>query len=270
MDKRAGLKERFMEQLKTYFFSTSGEMDVRTRSGQVAAVNSINGWVEENTQGKIRDLLSPPMIDSLTKLVLVNAIYFKADWKFKFKVENTKKKDFFVFSDSYPVSVPMMHLTTNFEIAYLAQEDCKIIRLPYKGDRIVMDILLPNSRRGLDELEHQMINIQDSFDKNKRMKDVSLSLPKFKAESRIPLKNILKKLGMTDMFSGEANFTNIADDPFLYVSEVIQKAFIEVDERGTTAAAATAVLIRTRSFRRPTDFTVDHPFLFFLRFYSYS
>ena len=140
VDKTAGLKKRFMEQLKTYFFSTSGEMDVGTRSGQVAAVNSINGWVEENTQGKIKDLLSPAMIDDLTKLVLVNAIYFKADWKFKFEVENTKKRNFFISSDSYPVSVPMMQRKAVFEIADLAKEDCKIIRLPYKGDRIVMDI----------------------------------------------------------------------------------------------------------------------------------
>jgi len=141
-----------------------------------------------------------------------------------------------------------------------------MIELPYKGDRFVMQVLLPNTKFGLEDLEDKLenVDIHNLFEKGKRNITVSISLPKFKQETRIELNEDLKKLGMRRMFSN-ADLSGIDGGRTLYVSDVVQKALIEVDEEGTVAAAATAVLIKTRSAPRHVQFMADHPFIFYLK-----
>jgi len=247
------------------FFHTSFE-SVNFRNVQSAA-KQINTWVKAVTRRKIKDLITPNMLDSNTRLVLVNAIYFKGDWAYKFNPHLTTDKDFYV-SPSTTALVPMMTQVKELQWANLATLSSIMVELPYKGDRIVMQVLIPLERNGLRELEEKLKNqnIQDLFEKGSSKTSVHIKLPKFKLEKKIDLKQILTDLGMPDMFSDLADFSGINGKKGLSVSEVVQKAFIEVNEEGSEAAAATgAVMIGRSAGPMPVQFIADHPFIFYIR-----
>jgi len=224
----------------------------------------INRWVEEKTRDKIRNLISPSMLSSDTQLVLVNAIYFKSEWVKKFT--ETQKREFFV-SPSKTVEVPMMMKKERVLYAKI-KSSYSMIELPYKGDRIVMQVILPNRNRGMKGVEHNLEDIYKIWEKKKKKELVKIHLPKFKLETTLPLNKPLTYLGLKNLFSPRADFSGISKDGGLSISQVVQKAFIEVDEEGTTAAAATAVIAHTRSLSMspsPIPFVADHPFVFQLR-----
>ena len=151
-------------------------------------------------------------------------------------------------------------------IAMMDELDCMIVELPYKGERIVMQILLPNKRTGVFELEDKLMgaDLQSEFRKMQHKVKVDLSLPKFKLSHSLPLSESLQEMGMGDMFSdATADFSGINGDRSLYVSKVMQKVFVEVNEEGTEAAAVTGKIINL--MRAPPEFTVDHPFIFIIR-----
>jgi len=233
-----------------------------------AAARMINNWVEKMTRDKIKHLIKADMLNALTRLVLVNAIYFKGDWASKFDPKMTKDQDFSV-SPSITVKVPMMMQERKFNWAYLETLASSMVELPYKGDRIVMQVLLPGERHGLQDLENKLKsqNVQELFEKESYETKVNIQLPKFKLEKSIPLTEHLTTLGMKDMFTeGSADFSAIDGTKQLFVSNVIQKAFIEVNEEGSEAAAATGAVMMMRSMPAPPEqFVADHPFIFFLR-----
>jgi len=258
--------KEFLEIMEKHFKSNTANLDFIGDKG--SSVAHINKWVDEKTRQKIKDLITEDMINQDTALVLVNAVYFKGHWKHKFDKAATKDRPFFV-SDTKSIDVPMMHQKQDFLIGDLADLDARALEMPYKDEKLSFLIILPNKRTGLAALEAKLH--QDKVDVNhirKRLSKnkVEVQIPRFKLEETIKLVEILKSLGVTDIFCGKAaNLKGISDKEKLFVSEAIQKAFIEVNEEGSEAAAATAIRIQKRSLEiLPDPIIVDRPFLFYL------
>ncbi|NXI25827.1 SPB6 protein, partial [Sterrhoptilus dennistouni] len=232
----------------------------------------INGWVEERTEGKIQNLLAEGILNSLTRLVLVNAIYFKGNWEEKFNKESTSERAFHINkNETRPVQ--MMFKEANFNMTYIGDLQTKILELPYMGNEVSMIILLPDAIQdgstGLERLEREL-----TYEKlidwiNPEMMDstkVRVSLPRFKLEENYDLKPLLMSMGMSDAFdSGKADFSGISSGKELVLSEVVHKSFVEVNEEGTEAAAATAAVMMMRCAMIVPEFRADHPFVFFIR-----
>ena len=255
------IKQSFKRIMERSFHSDIRSLDFGESE---RAAKIINGWVEKKTSNKIMNLINPKELDEQTQMVLVNAIYFKSEWHKKF--DKIIQRKFFV-SRSNIVEVPMLEKVDKVFVASLKSLSSTMIELPYKGKRIVMQILLPHSKYGLTAVENKLksTNVQRLFEKKKTKTKIKIRLPKFKLESELQLKEDFKNLGLVDMFSFAADFSNIT--PYgLFVSMVKQKAIIEVDEEGTIAAAATAAILRWRSaIIGPPSFVADHAFIFYLR-----
>ncbi|KAK9403579.1 serpin A3-7-like [Crotalus adamanteus] len=210
----------------------------------------INAWVEEKTTGKIQNLLAPGIINSLTKLALVNAIYFKGNWANQFNKDYTEEKPFHI-NKNETKTVQMMFRKGKYNMTYISDYRTSILEIPYVGSELSMIILLPekieDNTTGLEKLERE-ITYEKLIDWiNPRMMDlreIELSFPKFKLEEEYDLKPVLRSMGMTDAFDeGKADFSGMSTNNDLVVSEVVHKSFIEVNEEGTEAAAATAALV---------------------------
>jgi len=232
-----------------------------------AVRKQINGWVEKQTRDKIKELIQPGNIDGNTRLVLTNAIYFKGAWADPFKKELTKTEPFHVDADR-TVPVELMH--QQHEFAYMETDDMQAVELPYAGQRLSMVVLLPKKVDGLAALEKQLTaEMINRWVEQLRGREVELSLPKFTMTCQFELAATLQAMGMTDAFSGKADFSGISTAEGMAISKVIHKAFVEVNEEGTEAAAATAVLMGpTGAFRKPAPpvvFRADHPFVFMIR-----
>lgn len=234
-----------------------------------SACDSINVWVRNETRGMIDNLLSPNLIDgALTRLVLVNAVYFKGLWKSRFQPENTKKRTF-VTADGKSYQVPMLAQLSVFRCGSTSTPNdlwYNFIELPYHGESISMLIALPTeSSTPLSAIvPHISTKTIDSWMSAMVPKRVQVILPKFTAVAQTDLKEPLKALGITEMFDpSKANFAKITRSENLHVSHILQKAKIEVSEDGTKASAATTAILIARS--SPPWFIVDRPFLFFIR-----
>jgi serine protease inhibitor len=226
----------------------------------------INTWVEQQTKDKIKDLLPEGSLNALTRLVLVNAVYFKGDWKNKFNKSDTQKKTFTTAAGAQ-VDVDMMHKTAEYKGARNKDLDCTILEMPYKGDRLSMLVFLSGMPEGFDAMEAKFASLDFLNLKMHGQVKFEVSLPKFKLESSHNLVDNLKAIGMTDMFDmSKADFSGIDGTKDLYVSSVMQKAFIEVNEEGSEAAAATGMVMMMRSMPAPPQkFTCDRPFLFAIK-----
>lgn len=226
---------------------------------------TINSWVEKKTNDKIQNLISKGVLDSMTRLVLTNAIYFKADWANGFKADRTQNADF-TLAGGEKISVPMMNQTAEFN--YVEIDNFQLLELPYINNELSMLAFLPKEIDGLGEFEKTLTikNINQWLGKSNKCK-VIVSIPKFKMTSKFNLNNVLKSLGMADAFSADADFSAMTGQKDLYISDVIHKAYVDVNEEGTEAAAATAVVMRLTSIS-PQElpiFRVDRPFLFLIR-----
>lgn len=236
------------------------------KNAREAARKMINQWVEAETQNKIKDLIPPGTLDALTRLVLVNAIYFKGNWESQFKAEKTKEAPFHI-SSRKSVQVPMMTQKETFRYGDL--ESFEVLELPYAGNDLSMIILLPKEVDGLKQLGDKLSaqNLKQ-WKSQLSKKDVLVFLPKFKMTSMFRLDKTLMSLGMVDAFSNsKADFSGMDGRPgWLYIGAVIHKAFVDVNEEGTEAAAATAVVIRTLAIAEPPPvFRADHPFIFLIQ-----
>lgn len=228
----------------------------------------INQWIKTQTRGKIMDLLGPREITELTRVVLVSTLYLNGKWQNQFDPNLTRPTPFFP-SESQTITLPMMSITGNFQ--YLKDREFAILELPYhtraESPKVAMYIVLPNSTFGLRNVERSL-SAQRLLGLIHQMKPtkVTVSLPKFKMTSSFDLKNALEKLGLADPFTSKADFSGIDGTQDLQVSNVIQKAFISVDEKGTEAGIATAIPIGLTAIREaaPEVFLADHPFQFFV------
>ncbi|NXE23728.1 ILEU inhibitor, partial [Ardeotis kori] len=233
------------------------------------ARKEINQWVEEKTEGKIPDLLSEGSVDNMTKLVLVNAIYFKGNWAEKFEEANTTDRPFWLNKNERK-TVKMMYQKNKFNFGYIPQAKVRVLELPYDGRELSMIILLPDDieddSTGLQKLEKQLtLEKLQEWTEHLYSTDVRVCLPKFKLEESYDLESDLAALGLLDVFdSGKADLSGMSGARDLFLSKIVHKAFVEVNEEGTEAAAATAG-IAMLCLAIEEDFNADHPFLFFIQ-----
>ncbi|KAB7505191.1 Leukocyte elastase inhibitor [Armadillidium nasatum] len=259
--------EEFLHSLQKYFLSIIKNVDF---SESEKVTKEINEAVEKETNSKIRTLSLQICIkyalDELTRLVLVNAIYFKGNWIDKFNEKFTKPKKFWI-SATQSLEVPMMYQESSFRLnRNLGSLKASLLALDYEGSRMSFVILLPDARDGLSDLEEKLASVDlGELDKDAYSTKVKLYLPKFKMEESVNLNDVLMSLGMTDMFGSECDLSGFSPVPDLYVSDVLHKAFLEVNEEGCEAAAATGVCIQVMCYIPPVDIVIDHPFLFYIQ-----
>ena len=229
---------------------------------------TINTWVEERTVGKIKDLIPEGSLSMDTALVLINAIYFKGTWEKQFKKEYTRKVPFFIKENEETEVDMMCGECLEFPNGYSRELKCLIVELPYVSNELSMVVLLPREKEGLSQLEEKLnsTNLQSMFD-NLRERKIEVFLPKFKMEQSLRLSETLSGLGMKDFFQrGVADLSGMDGTRNLYVSKVVHKACIDVNEEGTEAAAATAALIAVEmsTMCANLQFYADHPFMFLI------
>ncbi|XP_030628036.1 leukocyte elastase inhibitor [Chanos chanos] len=232
----------------------------------------INGWVEKQTEGLIKDLLKPGMVTAMTRLALVNAIYFKGSWMNRFSADNTKEMPFKI-NQNETRPVQMMYQMRKFPFSYIPEQNLQVLELPYEKEELSMLVLLPvETSDGSDPL----LKLEKELTLDKLLEwtdranmdtgtEVVVHLPKFKLEAESSLQGMLAKLGMRSVFDGaSANLSGMSGEGGLFLSSVAHKACVDVNEEGTEAAAATAGMVSFCMIREE-HFTADHPFLFFIR-----
>lgn len=229
-----------------------------------AARKKINLWVEEKTEKKIKNLIQKGIISRLTKLILTNAVYFKGNWKTRFDTSRTRDAQFFIDGEN-TATVPFMYKSEKCK--YYGDSTIQVLELPYKGDAISMVILLPRSKQGLSDLEQSLSeDMITGHSNNLNKQKVNILLPRFTMTSSFGLKKTLMAMGMKLPFTGKADFSGMTKKKELFIEEIIHKAFVDVNEEGTEAAAATAVVTRKLSMPMPPEeFKADHPFIFLIR-----
>lgn len=257
------VKEPFYRNNREYFDAEVAEVDFN--SGETAG--RINGWVNDKTHGKIKNVISPP-INPLTMMILINAIYFKGDWTVQFKKDATMSHIFYL-SDGSNVTCPMMHMVRDFN--YMENDDFQAVELPYGDGDFSMVVILPKEEdiaTDIDELTADLsISSWNDCLENLDSVEVDLSLPKFELEFEMSLNNVLKATGMEAAFDpNKADFSGISDMDDLHISEVLHKSYVKVDEEGTEAAAVTTVTVGTTAM--PPDnviMNVNRPFAFIIK-----
>jgi serpin B len=245
--------------------SYNAEVERVNFDNPVEAATLINTWAAKQTRNKIPKIIQPHMIAELTRLILTSAIYFKGLWTHPFKKKQTQDAPFTLLGGE-PIQVPMMHSVKRYN--YMETPELQALELPYIGDRLSMVVLLPTADDGLPDLEKNLRweeQLEAWLSLMVKQK-VNVFFPKFTITSEFALNDPLETLGMTDPFSMSADFSGITISEKLFISSARHKAFIEVDEEGTTAAAATAIIMAPTGLPAPIPiFRCDHPFLFLIR-----
>ena len=256
------LKE-YLALTKRYYGTSITPVDYKTAS-EVARIR-INEWIEEKTEEKIKDLIKPGVLTSLTRLVLVNAIYFKGNWARQFEESLTQDAPFYLLPGK---TVPAPFMTQEHTFRYGEDEGLQILELPYAGDTLSMLILLPRRVDGLSDLEKDLTpaNLK-TWITHLWEEELAVFVPKFKVLYSLDLNDTLIAMGMRDAFDQTAaNFAGMDGTTLLYISAAIHKAFVEVHEEGTEAAAATGIAMSLGAAPEPPPtFRADHPFIFLIR-----
>ncbi len=224
---------------------------------------AINDWVSDETEGRIENLIPQGAINQMTRLVLTNAIYFNAAWQYPFEEDATSPGVFYLLHGD-EATIPMMEQQESF--SYTEGDNYQAVELPYDGRELSMVILLPNS--GQFETFEEAIDYQQVKDimENLGKREVRLTMPKFEFDSSLGLKKTLIDMGMPVAFSAGADFSGMTGEKDLFISDVIHKAFVSVDEAGTEAAAATAVIMELTAMpETPVEVTLNRPFIFLIR-----
>ncbi len=259
-------EKAYLDLVRTEFGGELGEVDFGKAAE--AARARINGWVEERTARKIRDLIPAGVLTPLTRLVLANAIYMKSAWADEFEPELTAEAPFHA-GGARTVKARLMHRVGSYR--YFEGEGFQAVALPYSANRLSMVVFLPSKAEGPAAFEKKLAPeaLAGWIDGMTRRR-VDLALPRFKMTASPAVVKALKALGMAKAFNpGEADFAGIADTRELFIGDVIHKAYIDLDEKGTEAAAATAVVMLGRAMvadkEKPVVFKADRPFLFLIR-----
>jgi serpin B len=266
VQKGMGLLPNYQRTIRQHFGSPIETVDFAKNSSQ--AIATINQWVFNLTKGKIKDLLSSQDVSDSTRLVLTSAVYLKAQWLSPFDDGLTKSESFHV-NKKDSQDVQMMQINKGFPL--YVDNNVSVIELPYanasgKGPQLVMVIALPKDATHLDQIEENLSLSQwKNWIEQMRIKQVELSMPKFKIQTRMDLNDTMKALGMKLAFTPNANFSGITGNSDLYINKAVHQTFINVDEKGTEAAAATAISMNLTSAPDPEPpyvFKADHPFIY--------
>ncbi|HEV2455484.1 MAG TPA: serpin family protein [Verrucomicrobiae bacterium] len=260
-------RQEFLNLLRKNYGATVTPLNYEREAEQARV--TINQWVDDKTRHKITEIIGPKVLDESTRMVLVNAIYFKGTWATPFPEFATQPDKFYTQSDT-SVTVPFMHKRGPF--SYGENDQLQLIALPYAGRKLEMLVLLPRSRDGIEQLENGLTAASlSTWTSGMLEQQVDVALPKFKMSSGFNLAKALAALGVTDAFDSQrADFSGMDGRPhWLYISAMLHKAYVDVNEKGTEAAAATAVVTTFGAAppRRepPREFRADHPFLFLIR-----
>lgn len=252
------LREEYLGIVKEFYLGEAKEVDFQGNPAEAA--REINEWVEEQTNGRIKDIVSG--LSPLTRLVITNAVYFKANWSSRFRASDTRNETF--HAPNGTVIVPMMHQTGEFP--YFENDDLQALELPYEGERLGMLIILPKEGK-FEKVEGNLsAGSIENILKNMREEKVKVALPKFRFEASYKLRDVLMDMGMKRAFL-VPDFSGISNGENLAIEDVVHKSFISVAENGTEAAAATAVTLTMNApmqEKEPKIFKADHPFIFFI------
>jgi len=257
------IQQTFLDVMKQYYTPALYEIDFALSPEN--ARRRINSWVEDRTQGKIPGLLKPQTVRADTTLIFSNALYLKGLWAEPFNPEQTKEGEFHI-SREKRVRAPMMNRQGGFRM--IEQTGLKILELPYAGEELSMFVLLPGEIDGLAALEErldaQTLETWIRQVHTKRTSTVEVCLPVFTLRAEYQLARTLSDMGMPVAFTPEGDFSGMRAERDIFISDVVHKAFIDISEEGTEAAAATAVIM-TKSAARTRVFMADHPFIFLIR-----
>ncbi|VVA11562.1 PREDICTED: serpin-ZX [Prunus dulcis] len=269
VDRSLPLKPSFKQVVDTAYKAALSQVDFQTNAAEVTS--GVNSWAEKETSGLIKEILPSGSVDSSTRLIFANALYFKGAWNEQFDASTTKEHDFHLL-DGSTVKAPFM--TSKKKQFVSSYDGFTVLGLPYKqGEdkrRFSMHVFLPEAKDGLPSLVEKLGSESGFLDRHLPKQQVEVGdfkLPKFKISFGFEASNVLKGLGVVLPFSG-GGLTGMVDSPVgqnLYVSSIFHKSFIEVNEEGTEAAAASAGVIKLRGLPITTDFVADHPFLFLIR-----
>ena len=250
----------YLHTLQNYYAANAANLNFA--GATETARQTINAWVEHQTRDKIKDLFPQGSLDPLTRLVLTNAIYFKGQWVVQFDKTQTQNASFYVVPDN-PVTVPMMRLTgEKASFKYAETEGVQILEMPYKGEKLSMLVILP-APGNLDAVENALsIEQVNAWRDQLHTQRVDVFFPKFKFETKYALNETLIGMGMPTAFSTDADFSGMDGTRDLLIQTVIHQAFVEVNEEGTEAAAATGVAVGVTSMPQISTFRADRPFLF--------
>jgi serpin B len=254
----------FVRTTRESFASEMGKADFQREPETARA--TMNQWVEKATEGQIRDLFPPGSINPMTRLVLANAVYFKGRWDKAFD-KNQRRPETFHLSAGATTTAPMMFLTHRFGLAHIAGG--RVLELPYRGGELSMLVLLPDAVDGLAKLENRLgADSLGTWISLLQDREVHVGLPRFTATSEFTLSETLAALGMPSAFDPkQADFSGMTGKRDLFISLVAHKAFVDVNEEGTEAAAATGevMTVTTTTIEMPEEFLADRPFLFLIR-----
>jgi len=262
----ASFLDNYTELMQTDYGAALHRVDFRSSPESVRS--TINQWVEQQTNDKIENLIGPGVLTPATRLVLTNAIYFKSAWQDPFNPGSTENEEFHL-SSSQSVKTPMMHRSGGY--LYSDGGTFQELEMPYAGDQLAMVILLPKRVDGLAALEERLTDAAPSQWEGKLdfVDKVVVTLPRFTMTEQFELGNTLAAMGMPQAFTGAADFSGMTGKADFSISAAIHKAFIDVNELGTEAAAATSTVMVATAMRAPEPppivFRADHPFLFMIR-----
>ncbi|KAK9731481.1 Serpin (serine protease inhibitor) [Popillia japonica] len=239
------------------------------RQKQIVA-NKINNWVKQKTHNKIKNLLSPNDLNGNVRSVILNAIYFKGEWESKFDKSKTRIQKFYL-DNRRTVNCLMMHQHGSYFMGESRDLDATLLRLKFRNPRFSLIIVLPKTKTGITRLEARLPTTDiAALTKGMWGKMAEVYLPRFKIESKYEFKKAFEKMGLEEIYSNQANFSNIMANENLKVSKIVQKATIEINEEGGEAAAATALvtvlLSANYTLPLPAIFRADHPFMYLLTF----
>lgn len=263
--KGTAFKKSFISLVNKCYDAGLNDLDFKQQPEK--ACNHINRWVSNKTNDKISKLISPQAITPMTRLILTNAVYFKGRWADTFSKQMTSEKPFTLLNGR-TVKTQMMRKSTTYN--YTESENWQVLQLPYVKNDLAMVIFLPKTDNTLtklveDELNSELINTHLN---NLQRKQVNVTIPKFKLKNHFQLATTLQNMGMPSAFDpNKADFSNMSKEEKLFISDVIHKTYIKVNEEGTEAAAATGVQMKATSVptQKPTQFRADHPFVFLIR-----
>ncbi|KAM6161347.1 serpin I2 [Erethizon dorsatum] len=258
------VKERYLHGNKEFFQSAVKLVDFQDAK---ACAETINTWIESKTDGKIRNMFSEEEFGPLTRLVLVNAIYFKGDWKQKFRKDTQLMS--FIMKDGSAVKIPMMKARLRTKYGYFSESSMnyQILELPYKGDDFSLTIILPAEGVNIEQMEKLLTadHILKWFSEVEE-EEVEIILPRLNVEQKLDFKEVLYSLNITEIFTGGSNLSGITDSADVYISQVMQKVFFEINEDGSEAAASTGIHVPVIMSLTQTQFIANHPFLFIMKY----